>query len=118
MLAPPPRHYLSAPPAPSVLLAGALPRQRATRIAARCAFVEMKQRFIDAVAGIDGSRGTWLRHQVRQAQQPVDLWLLRGAVFAVLRGHDDDSHRIRSDLQRALDDVFPDSSPLPASLPF
>ncbi len=118
MLAPPPRHYLSTPAAPSVAQGGSVQRQRSARIAERCAFVEMKQRCIGAVAGVDGSRGAWLRHQVRQAQQPVDLWLLRGAVFAVLEGRDDDSRRTRLDLQRVLDSIFPDHSPLPPGLPF
>jgi hypothetical protein len=108
---PPPRHYLRAdtvagawPPADL-----ALPQDKLARVEARRAFVTMKQRFIDAVANVDGSRGDWLRHQVRQTQEPVDLWLLRGAVFSALRAGGRTTHPLRLDLHRALDSVFPDA---------
>jgi hypothetical protein len=114
MLAPPPRHFLSAPPPPPSMLPSAalpgagLPQERLARIAARRAFVDIKRRFIDAVAEVAGQRGQWLRYQIRQAHEPVDLWLLRGAVFSALHGGDDRSGHLRLDLHRALDCVFPD----------
>ena len=111
----PPRHYLSPPPAAAILPGPGLPQDRHARIAARRTFVEMKQRFIDAVHSLDGLRGDWLRHQVRHAQQPVDLWLLRGAVFAALGLHDETTRRTRAELHRTLDNVFPDNGEL---LPF
>lgn len=117
MLAPPPRHFLSPSPPIPVLPGAGLPQERLARIAARRAFVEMKLRFIEAVAYIDGSRGDWLRYQVRQAQEPVDLWLLRGAVFSAIGGRDEHSRRTRLDLHRALDSVFPDSGELAPYLP-
>ncbi|WP_284616850.1 hypothetical protein [Aquabacterium humicola] len=102
-----PRHFTAMPAADtSPVSAASLPGQRRARIAARRAFVELKQRFIDAVAGIDGSRGRWLRHQVRQSEAPVDLWLLRGAVFDALRAADPDP-TTRHALHQALDSSFP-----------
>ncbi len=121
MQAPPPRHFLrvaSAARAPNAPVADiGLSQERLTRMAARRSFVEMKQRFIDAVAHVQGSRGDWLRHQVRQTQEPVDLWLLRGAVFAALRGVDEQAHRVRLDLHRALDSIFPDAGELTPFMP-
>ena len=61
-----------------------------------------------AIETIDGQRGDWLRRQARQAQEPVDLWLLRGAVFAALDQLDDYSRRTSDHLNRVLDSVFPD----------
>lgn len=104
-----PRHFTQAPAAPSVRAAMVLPQQRLARIAARRAFVRMKQRFIDAVAEVEGSRGQWLRRQVRQTEAPVDLWLLRGAVFDALKGSGEARYRTRMDLYKALDSVFPES---------
>lgn len=87
-----------------------MPQERLARIAARRSFVAMKQQFMSAVDGLDGSRGDWLRHQVRHACDPVDLWLLRGAVFDALSPSDEDSQRMRLDLHRALDSVFADQA--------
>lgn len=113
--APPPRHYIAAPAVAATLPGAGLPQDRHARIAARRCFVELKHRFMSAVDQLDGMRGDWLRHQVRQSQEPVDLWLLRGAVFAALDLHGAFHHRTRHDLNRALDSVFPDSGEL---LPF
>ena len=57
-----------------------------------------------------GRRGDWLRHQVRQTEAPVDLWLLRGAVYSALGGDAVRRCQQRLDLHQALDSVFPDSS--------
>lgn len=110
-----PRHYLSPPPAAPILPGPGLPQERHARIAARRSFVELKNRFMAAVDALDGMRGDWLRYQVRQAHEPVDLWLLRGAVFAALDARDDAGRRTRHDLHRSLDSVFPDNGEL---LPF
>ncbi|NUP86504.1 MAG: hypothetical protein HUU30_12245 [Burkholderiaceae bacterium] len=79
-------------------------------MAARRSFVQVKQVFIEAVAGLAGPRADWLRHQVRHAKEPLDLWLLRGAVFAALRTSDQADHRREQELHRALDSVFPDTT--------
>ncbi len=111
----PAQHPLGAPAVAPILPGPGLPQDRHARIAARRTFVEMKQRFIAAVHSLDGLRGDWLRHQVRHAQEPVDLWRLRGAVFAALGLRDETTRRTRHELHRVLDSVFPDSGEL---LPF
>jgi hypothetical protein len=109
----PPRQYLRATP-DSALPDPGLPQDRHARIAARRSFVGLKQQFMQAVAVLDGMRGDWLRRQVRQAQEPVDLWLLRGAVFAALETVDEHCRRTRDELDRVLDSTFPDSGMLQA----
>jgi hypothetical protein len=86
-----------------------LPADRAARIAARRAFVEMKQIFMRAVAPLTDRKGEWLKLQVRQANEPLDLWLLRGPVLAALRCKDDTARTLRADLYRGLDSLFPDA---------
>lgn len=88
-----------------------LPHDRLARVAARRVFVDLKQQFQAAVAAIEGERGQWLRAQVRGAEQPEDLMLLRGHVFACLAGDDDGRRHTRRTLRRTLDSLFPDSAP-------
>ena len=111
VLARPPRQYFSAAAA-GVLPDPGLPHDRHARIAARRSFVSLKHQFMAAIETLDGMRGDWLRHQVRQTQEPVDLWMLRGAVFAALQTQDEYSRRTRTDLLRVLDSVFPDNAEL------
>ena len=59
-----------------------VPSPRLARFTARMAFVDVKRDFLDAVATLDGA--DWLRRQLRAAEQPSDLWLLRGAVCDAL----------------------------------
>lgn len=102
-----PRHYV-----PDVTLPGAgLPNDRLARLAARRVFVGLKQDFMGAVAHLDDERGRWLREQVRRAEEPEDLLLLRGHVFASLAGADAARQAQRRQLRRSLDSVFPDSAP-------
>ncbi|MEN9628713.1 MAG: hypothetical protein RJA10_1940 [Pseudomonadota bacterium] len=101
-----PRHFL-----PTSALPGAgLPGDRMARLAARKAFVELKLSFIDAVASLDGRDGDWLRQQVRHAEEPVDLWLLRGPLFDALSGSDPERRVARLRLRRSLDNLFPDTA--------
>lgn len=110
-----PRQFFSAPTGTAMLPGPGLPQDRHARIAARRTFVGLKQRFMSAVDGLDGLRGDWLRRQVRHAHEPLDLWLLRGAVFAALGPNDETTRRTRDELHRELDSVFPDGGEL---LPF
>ncbi len=109
---PPARQYISTSPGQPILPGPGLPQDRHARIAARRSFVALKQRFMAAVGSLDGMRADWLRHQVRQVQEPADLWLLRGAVFAALGLRDETTRRTRDELQRVLDSVFPDNGEL------
>jgi hypothetical protein len=124
MQPPVPRHI--QPEAASALIAG-MPHERAARVAARRAFVDLKQTFVEALNSIDGgpafawgniaatqpapaaSRIDWLRRQVLLAEEPVDLWLLRAPMFAALTGLDPERRRHRQALRRALEALFPDS---------
>ena len=106
MLQPSPRHFL-----PDAALPGAgLPGDRMARLAARKAFVELKLSFIDAVGSLSGRDGDWLRQQVRHAEEPVDLWLLRGPLFEALCDSDPMHRGARLRLRRGLDNLFPDSA--------
>lgn len=79
------------------------------RITARKAFVDTKLVFMQVLAGIDSNEAgvEWLRKQVRSAQMPEDLWLLRSAVFDALRSDPHNGARLREALRRSLDGVLP-----------
>ncbi len=90
-----------------------MPQERLAQIAARLTFVDLKHRYAAAAAGVPGSRGEWLRLQVRQTAGLSDLWMLRGAVFSALRELDSDRASLaRLDLYSALASVFPDDDAL------
>ena len=93
-----------------------LPADRVARIAARRAFVEMKHLFLRAVENLAHRKGAWLRDQVRSAEDPVDLWLLRGPLLAALR-EDDTTRSLRAELYRSLDSTFPQAFGVPATAP-
>jgi hypothetical protein len=116
-----PRHFLNQAPfgaAQAWAQAAIGKHDTRARIAARRTFVHLKQRFMDAVEDMAGARGDWLRYQVRQANEPVDLWLLRSAVFNGLHAGSPDDQRVRTELHRALDVVFPDNAGHASTLPF
>ncbi|MFZ5551164.1 MAG: hypothetical protein ACOZJX_20885 [Pseudomonadota bacterium] len=88
---------------------GGTPQDREARLAARRAFVEMKLLFLRATAPLEDRKGEWLRLQVRRANDPIDLWILRGPVLRAL-SHDDRRHRaLRAELYRNLDSIFPEA---------
>lgn len=106
-MTPAPRHFL-----PTAALPGAgLPNDRMARVAARRAFVELKLTFSEAVRQLEHPRADWLRLQVRSAEEPVDLWLLRAPLFAALSGPEPERRNQRVRLRRSLDTLFPDSEP-------
>jgi len=89
---------------------GGLPMDRAARIAARRAFVEMKHLFMTAAETLNDRKGAWLRQQVRLAHDPIDLWLLRGPLLAALRqGDEATTRKLRAALYRQLDCTFPET---------
>ena len=107
-----PRQFMDTGEGLGMLPGPGLPQDRHARIAARRIFVALKQRFMLAVDTPDGLRHDWLRRQVRQVQEPGDLWLLRGAVFTALGPDDPSSQRLRNELQALLDQIFPDQGEL------
>ena len=92
-----------------------MPQDRLARLAARRAFVELKQDFMIASAGLPGHRGEWLRDRVRRAEDPYTLWQLRHSLFAALDGNDSDTCTIRHALKTGLDTLFCESDNGPAS---
>lgn len=107
MLQPSPRHFL-----PDASLPGAgLPGDRMASLAARKAFVELKLGFIEAVSVLTGRDGDWLQTQIRHAEEPVDLWLLRGPLLDALGGAEPERRVARLRLRRSLDSLFPDTAP-------
>lgn len=107
MLPTAPRHFMPSPALPGA----GLPHDRLALLAARRAFVVLKLTFQQAVHDMPGSDGNWLRHQVRAAEEPTDLWLLRAPVFAALAGGGIDKRLRRHALRRSLETLFPDSEP-------
>ena len=83
-----------------------MPGDRGARLAARQAFVSLKLSYLQALDTLPAAE--WLRVQVRAAEEPVDLWLLRAPVFAALTGVDSNQRTRRQQLRRSLDSVFPD----------
>jgi putative intracellular protease/amidase len=107
MLPTAPRHFMPSPALPGA----GLPHDRLARMAARHAFAVLKAAFQNAVEDVAGNEGGWLRHQVRAAEEPTDLWLLRAPVFAVLAGPGLERRTRRQALRRNLELLFPDSEP-------
>jgi hypothetical protein len=89
-------------------LAVGLPQDRAARIAARRAFVEMKQLFLRAAASLSGHKGTWLGRRVRAAADADDLLQLRGPIVDALREDEAHARARRAELYRSLDRAFGD----------
>jgi len=86
-----------------------VPATRSGRIESRRAFVEMKQLFMHAVENLAHRKGAWLRAQVRAAEDPLDLWLLRGPLLSALREDDLATRTMRAALYRSLDRTFPEA---------
>ena len=86
-----------------------MPGDRGARMAARQVFVDLKLTFMHALR--EAADCDWLRAQVRAAEEPVDLWLLRAPMFAALSGTAPDQRTRRQQLRRGLDSVFPDLEP-------
>jgi len=107
-----PRHYMSAPTADPAIawLAGGHADDKPSRIAARRSFVHVKRCFMAVMEHVDGHRGQWLKHQVRHANEAIDLWLLRGAIFEALSPRGPEGLPLRNELQRVLESVMPDGN--------
>lgn len=82
-----------------------MPGDRMARMAARRAFLDLRQTYLRAIEPLPGPRADWLRHQVRRAQQPADLWMLRGAVFEALPAQN--WRMQREHVQHGIDSMFP-----------
>ncbi len=85
------------------------PQERLARVAARRAFVEMKQVFMLATANLAGANAALLCHRVRQAADVTELWRLRESVLAALPTDTERGQRYRRELHEQLDAAFPQS---------
>ncbi len=102
---------LTTQQAPRNFTAGAPTGDRLAAIAARRTFVALKLTFTDAVAALEGHQAQWLRQQVRAAEDPVDLWLLRAPLFSQLAGSQPERRELRQRVRRALEAVFAEPQP-------
>lgn len=93
----------------AALMHGELNAEQLARVAARRALVNLKQSFMRAAGELQGPDAEWLRRKVRQANDSTELWRLRPTIFALLpEGARSELHR--SELNRQLDGIFPESS--------
>ena len=86
-----------------------MPGDRQVRIAARRAFVALKQSFLYVMDGMEGQAELQLR--VQRAEEPHELWTLRAPVFAALAGGDRQDRSRRQLLNRSLETMFPTAAP-------
>ena len=96
-----PRHH----PSRASLTGVGMPGDRMARMAARRAFLDLRQTYLQSIELLPGPRADWLRNQVRGAQEPADLWMLRAAVFEALPAQHWREQRER--LQHGIDSMFP-----------
>ena len=94
-----------------------LPDERQARVAARRAFVELKQAFMRSCADIDGPIGQQLQRKVRAATDALELWRLRAPVLASLPAQHERTPAHRLELRRQLDNVFPEQGADTSFLP-
>ncbi len=87
-------------------LGAGLPQERLARIAARRAFVEMKQFYMSAASDIASDTAPLLQHKVRRASEAWELWSLRAVILASLPADHvrTGSHRMK--LEREFDSIF------------
>jgi hypothetical protein len=83
-----------------------MPQERLARIAARRAFVEMKQSYMDAASDIDSATGGLLQQRVRRADEPWELWSLRAVILASLPSDHARTRTHRMKLEREFDSIF------------
>jgi hypothetical protein len=87
-----------------------LPQEQLARIAARRAFVEMKQSYMNAASDIASVTGGLLQHKVRRASEPWELWSLRAVILASLTADHERTVGHRMKLEREFDSIFSRSS--------
>ena len=90
-------------------LGAGLPQERLARIAARRAFVEMKQSYMSAASDIASDTAPLLLHKVRRASEPWELWSLRAVILASLRADHARTTSHRMKLEREFDSIFSSS---------
>ena len=94
------------------------PNERRGRIALRRTFVELKLRFMRAAADVPGEAGRHLQTLVRQASEPIELWLIHGSLLAAIPVDPEEEfgreQRHRGELSAALALSYPSKPPIAA----
>jgi hypothetical protein len=94
-----------------------MPAERRARIAARRAFVRVKQRAVDVTATIPGALGELLRRKVRKTDDMAELAELREVILALMPDESMADRTARLMLQREFERAFGDSTLPPSALP-
>jgi hypothetical protein len=94
------------------------PDERRNRIALRRAFVSQKIAFMRAAADVPGEIGRHLQMLIRQANEPIELWLLHASLLAAIPSDLDENlgraQEHRDSLLAALASNYPEKKPLDA----
>lgn len=98
-------------PPPWAFASAGRPDERRGRVAARRAFVALKLCFMRAAAEVTGETGLHLQQLVRQANEPIELWLIRSAVLAALMDDGEQLAEHRNAMREALAHAFPGVEP-------
>lgn len=80
-------------------------RGRSSRV--RQTFVELKLVCTRVAAEIPGQHGAELQRQVRQACEPIELWMLRGVLLSALPDHCELALVYKADMELAIARAFP-----------
>lgn len=88
---------------------GVSSQERLARIAARRAFVEMKQAYMNAASDIASATAALLQHKVRRTSEPWELWSLRAVILASLPADHERTAGHRLKLEREFDSIFSSS---------
>jgi hypothetical protein len=84
-------------------------RGRSSRM--RQTFVELKLVCTRIAAEVPGSQGIELQRQVRQACEPIELWMLRSTLLSALPEHCELALVYRADMEIAMARAFPRHQP-------
>jgi hypothetical protein len=99
-------------PPPWAFASSGRAEERRGRVLMRRAFVELKLVFMRAAADVPGPAGQQLQTRVRQAAEPIELWLLRAALLGALMFDDEErAADHREAMATALAQVFPGIEP-------
>jgi len=83
-----------------------LQQERLARIAARRAFVQMKQAYMNAASDIANATGDMLQHRIRKASEPWELWSVRAVLLASLKPDHQRTPEHLTKLARGFDSIF------------
>lgn len=86
---------------------GGQSERRDHRSRMRQTFIELKLVCTRIAAEVPGAQGAELQRQVRQACEPIELWMLRSTLLAALPEHCELALVYRADMEIAMARAFP-----------